>query len=202
MACSGSAVCSNRSGFTLFDCAAGAGLPAHCHARGNIDDEKVHRRNACRSWSDRVADLCGHGDKTKHHRVACRGLPTIGLAAASSLDDLAHDRELFENVFAKAPADMDQIDWWQFGRLMSSQARLCETLLLQVIEGALPEDAMDRLGCNGWRTILDDPKTACVWPSMRRWVSTAFREFVEEGRDSELIDCSGYAVPQTPWGPS
>ena len=109
------------------------------------------------------------------------------------------------DLFGICGADMNQIDWWQFGRLMSSQARLCETLLLQVIEGALLEDAMGRLGrlgCNGWRTILDDPKTACAWSSMRRWVSTAFREFVEQGRDSELIDCSSYAIPQTPWGPS
>ncbi len=151
-----------------------------------------------------IATLIFVAMEIKQNTIASRAAAyqAIGLAAASSLDDLAHDRELFENVFAKAPADMDQIDWWQFDRLMSSQARLCETLLLQVIEGALPGNAMGRLGCNGWRTILDDPQTACVWPSMRRWVSTAFREFVEEGRDPELIDCSGYAVPQTPFGPS
>ena len=151
-----------------------------------------------------IASLIFVAMEIKQNTIASRAAAyqAIGLAAASSLDDMAHDRELFENVFAKAPADMDQIDWWQFNRLMSSRARLCETLLLQVIEGALPEDAMDRLGCNGWRTILDDPKTACVWPPMRRWVGTAFREFVEEGRDPELIDCSGYAVPRSPFGPS
>ena len=141
----------------------------------------------------------------RQNTIASRGeaYQAIGIAAAHSLDELAHDREFFENVFAKAAADMTQIDWWQFGRLMSSQARLCETLLLQVAEQNLPEGAMQSLGCNGWRTsILGDPKTACVWLDLRQWVGDAFREFVEGGQDTELIDCSGYAVPQTPFGPS
>jgi len=126
----------------------------------------------------------------------------IGLAAASALDDMAHDREFFENVIAKDPAHMDEIDWWQFLRLMAARARLCETLLLQVQEGALLEDAMDRLGCNGWRTVLEDPKTACVWPSVRRWVSASSREFVEEGQDPDRIDCGAYSIPTRPFGPS
>ena len=125
----------------------------------------------------------------------------IGLAAASTHESVAHDREMLENVFAKSPSEMDQLDWWQFGHLMSGLARVCETLLHQTREGALPESAMDDLGCFGWRTVLDDPKTACVWPFVRPWVGTAFREFVEEEGGSHF-DCSDYPTPQTPFGPS
>jgi hypothetical protein len=126
----------------------------------------------------------------------------IGLASASAHNDLAHDRSIIENVFMKAPAEMNRADWWQFSALMSGLARVCETLLHQIREGALPESAMDDLGCYGWRTVLDDPKTACVWLPMREWVGTAFREFVEEEGDPERFDCSGYPVSQTPFGPS
>ena len=39
------------------------------------------------------------------------------------------------------------------------------------------------------------PKFACVWPLIRPEVSDSFREFVEEGRDTNAIDCSDYDIP-------
>ncbi len=57
---------------------------------------------------------------------------------------------------------------------------------------------MERLGYAGWKAIFDDPKYpkfACVWPLIRPGVSEAFRQFVEEGRDPNAIDCTGFAIP-------
>ena len=52
-----------------------------------------------------IVSLVFVATEIRQNTVALRtaAYQAIGLAAAASLDDLAHDRELFENVFAKAP---------------------------------------------------------------------------------------------------
>lgn len=90
---------------------------------------------------------------------------------------------------------MDATDWRQWALKLTAFARLGETILLQVEQGLLPPDAMVRLGYAGWNGIFEEPTEACVWPLIRPGVSDSFREFVEEGRDPNAIDCSGYAIP-------
>lgn len=125
----------------------------------------------------------------------------IGIASTAAWDSQAHDRE-FVALQEMDPADMDAIDWRQWYNKFSVFARLAETTWLQVEQGLLPEDAMERLGFSGWRDIFDPsapnyggPKVACVWPLIRPVVSPSFRQFVEEGADPTAIDCSGFAVP-------
>ena len=93
-----------------------------------------------------IASLVFVAFEIRQNTVALRAAAyqSIGLSGASTLGEVAHDRDFLENAFAKAPGEMDRVDWWQFQRHMASLARTCETLQLQVVERALPEDAMDR----------------------------------------------------------
>jgi len=94
------------------------------------------------------------------------------------------------------PAEaMNTSDWAQFAMKMTVFARLGETVLLQIEQGLLPTDAMERLGFIGWMRIFEDPKTACIWPSIQRDVSTSFRQFVERARRTETIDCTPFDIP-------
>ncbi len=69
----------------------------------------------------------------------------IGIATAAAFDSLAHDREFL--ILAQKAADaMDKADWGQYAAKMTVFARLGETVLLQVEQGLLPPDAMERLG--------------------------------------------------------
>ena len=78
---------------------------------------------------------------------------------------------------------------------MTVYARLAETVLLQIEQGLLPPDAMERLGYRGWAGILESQKRACVWPLIRPGVSTSFREYVEGAQEPSTIDCSGFDIP-------
>ena len=143
-----------------------------------------------------VASMIFVGWEIRQNTVAARSAAyqAIGIATASAFDNMAHDRQFLISTRKEAAA-MDTSDWLQYGNKMTTFARLGETVLLQVEQGLLPPDAMERLGYLGWETIFDDPKDACVWPLIRTGVSAAFRQFVEEGRDPNAIDCSGFAIP-------
>ena len=126
----------------------------------------------------------------------------IGIASAEAHDNVAHDRQFI--VSTQEASDMDGTDWRQWRWKATVFARLAETTLLQVEQGILRGDAMERLGFSGWRDIFQPlapnyagPKWACVWPLIRPEVSESFREFVEDGRDPNAIDCSGFAIPVT-----
>ena len=126
----------------------------------------------------------------------------IGIASAEVHDNWAHDRQFIVSTEGKEAAAMDTTDWRQWSRKVTVLARLVETVLLQVEQRLLPLDAMERLGFSGWRDIFEPsapnyagPKYACVGPLIRPAVSTAFRQFVEEGRDPDAIDCSGFVIP-------
>jgi len=119
----------------------------------------------------------------------------IGIATAETFDSWSHDRQF--PVMSESAASMDTTDWRQWALKLTAFARLGETILLQVEQGLLPEDAMDRLGYTGWRSIFHSPAYGCVWPLIRPGVSTSFRRFVEEDGDPGGIDCSSYAIPSS-----
>ena len=50
--------------------------------------------------------------------------------------------------------------------------RLAETMLLQVEQGLLPPDALDRLGYGILHRYLSFPIYACIWPDIVSGVST------------------------------
>ncbi len=85
-------------------------------------------------------------------------------------------------------------DWRQYATKMTVFARLGETVLLQVEQGLLPEDAMERLGYRAWKSFVAYPKTACIWPIIRIGASDAFRNYVEGAQDTGTVDCSEYQI--------
>ena len=143
-----------------------------------------------------VASLVFVGYEIRQNTIAARAsaYQAIGIATASAFDTRAHDRNFLE-MDKKSLEDMNETDWRQYATKMTVFARLGETVLLQVEEGLLPPDAMDRLGFSGWSRTFSDPRTACVWPLIRPGVSASFREFVEGFDNGSSIDCSSFEVP-------
>ena len=125
----------------------------------------------------------------------------IGVASAAVWDTQAHDRE-WVALQLKNPSEMDAMDWMQWRNKFTGFARLAETTYLQVMDGVLPENAMEELGFSGWGDLFDPSapnfggaKIACVWPLIRRELSPAFRDFVESSGDPNAIDCTEFEVP-------
>ncbi len=142
-----------------------------------------------------IASMIFVGWEIRQNTVAARSAAyqAIGIATAAAFDNMAHDRQY--SGASKGAAAMDTTDWRQFALKMTTFARLGETVLLQVEQKLLPPDAMERLGYTGWQGIFEEPTEACVWPLIRPDVSASFREYVEEGRDPNAINCSGFAIP-------
>ena len=145
-----------------------------------------------------IASLVFVGTEIRQSNAQARAAAyqTIGTATAEVFNTSAHDRE-FSAILIKDPSDREPVEWRMLAEKSSAFARLGEMILLQIEQGVLGEDAIDRLGYGSWRTFLDQPE-GCVWPLIRPNVSTAFRLLVEEGRDIEELDCSTYTLP----GPS
>ena len=120
---------------------------------------------------------------------------SIGLATAEAYLALAYDDEAVRIAYVTPLDSLDEIDWGRSFAEWSAWARLTETLLLQVEQGLLEEDAMDRLGYAEWRTVLENPQFACLWPSIRRTVSPSFIRYIEEGARVNQVDCSAYRLP-------
>jgi hypothetical protein len=118
----------------------------------------------------------------------------IGTATAAAFDSRAHD-PAFEELWLKDPMDMSPVEWQQLTQKFNGIARLGEMILLQIEQGVLDPDAIERLGYAGWQSFLDHPKLACLWPQIRVGVSPEFRALVEEGKDPEAVDCSSYDIP-------
>jgi hypothetical protein len=144
-----------------------------------------------------VASLIFLGLEIRQSNVQARAAAyqAIGIATAAAYDSEAHDRQ-FTMLRQKAADDMDASDWAQLAAKMTVFARLGETVLLQVEQGLLPPDALDRLGFIGWKRIFEDRKIACIWPLIRPEVSSSFREFVEGEQNVDEIDCSSFDIPQ------
>ncbi len=144
-----------------------------------------------------IASLIFVGYEIRLNTVAARAsaYQAIGIATAAAIDNWAHDEQMMMLGQKKADA-MDATDWDRFAMKMKVFARLGETVLLQVEQGLLPPDAMERLGYRGWMEFLQDPMTACIWPLIRPEVSTSFREFVEGAQSVNEIDCTSFDIPQ------
>ena len=115
-----------------------------------------------------VLSLAFVGYEIRQNTIASRAAAyqAIGIAGADALDSWAHDEQLWRLQLKKAD-DMKAADWERFALKMKVFARLGETVHLQVEQGLLPPDAMERLGYRGWVDFLKYPKTACIWPLIR-----------------------------------
>ena len=143
-----------------------------------------------------IASMIFVGLEIRQSNVQARAAAyqAIGIATAAAFDNAAHVRQFSGN--SKGAAAMDSPDWRHWTLKLTTFARLGETVLLQVEQGLLPSDAMERLGYSGWQGIFDEPTESCVWPLIRPGVSASFREYVEEGKDPNAIDCSEFAISQ------
>lgn len=145
-----------------------------------------------------VASLIFVGYEIRQNTIAARAAAyqAIGIATASAFDSQAHDTDYL--TLAQKPADsMTAIEWSQFAAKMTVFARLGETVLLQVEQGLLPTDAMERLGYHGWSRIFENTKEACVWHLIRPGVSTSFRNYVENGQNAKAVECSAFDIPDS-----
>ena len=143
-----------------------------------------------------IASLLFVGFEIRQNTMVARAAAyqSIGVATAAAFDSAAHDPQWLASTQKTADV-MDETDWTQFRLYMTIFARLGETVLLQVEQGLLPQDAMERLGYGVWTTLFKFPKLACVWPLIRPGVSTSFREYVEGAQDPNTIDCSDFDIP-------
>jgi hypothetical protein len=141
-----------------------------------------------------IASLVFVGYEIRQNTIAARAAAyqAIGVATASAWDSTAHDQQFLE-VLYKTPEDMTTADWRQYAAKFTVFARLGETILLQVEQGLLPPDAMDRLGYRPWTSFIKIPKTACIW-HLIPGKSDSFRAYVENGRQPNIVNC-GDDVP-------
>jgi hypothetical protein len=103
----------------------------------------------------------------------------IGIATSEyhlSLLDARMNRLETESAYPEAVQRWTLADWESFARMYTANLRMLETILLQVDQGLLPSDAMERLGYN-WGPILSNPAFACLWPDIQ--VGPSVRQFIE-----------------------
>ena len=98
-----------------------------------------------------IASMIFAGLEIRQNTIASRAAAyqALGIATATVFDNQAHDRQFLMSVQGKDPAAMDTTDWRQFHSKFTAIARLGETVLLQVEQGLLPDNALERLGYGG-----------------------------------------------------
>lgn len=144
-----------------------------------------------------VASLVFVGYEIRQNTIAARAsaYQAIGIATASIFDSIAHDPQYLETR-SKPPNELSFQEWTQLVSKMTVFARIGETVLIQVEQGLLPPDAMERLGYRGWKSISGNLWLTCAWPIIRSGVSDEFRAYVEGSEDLILVDCSEF--PRSP----
>jgi hypothetical protein len=97
-----------------------------------------------------VFSLAFVGYEIRQNTIASRAAAyqAIGIAGAMATDSWAHDDQIWRLQTMK-PDEMIAADWERFAMKMKVFARLGETVHLQVEQGLLPLDAMERLGYRG-----------------------------------------------------
>jgi hypothetical protein len=118
----------------------------------------------------------------------------IGIATANfhyDTDAVIHRLNL-ESLYPEAIAQWDGEDWERYFRYWVAGFRLAETVLLQIEQGVLPPDAMQRLGYSYFRIgFLSIPAAACVWSqiSSNGAVAPALIEYVERTPMTDRYEC-------------
>ena len=80
-------------------------------------------------------------------------------------------------------------DWEMAERMETADLRMLEMIQLQVEQGLLSPDAVDRLGYN-WGPILSNPAMACMWPELRTQVSASVQKLIEDStRARDRVPC-------------
>ena len=94
-----------------------------------------------------------------------------------------------EANYPEAVAKWSLADWDRVYRPYVSSFRLYEAVLLQIEQGLLPPDAMDRLGF-AWRGGLGNHAMACLWPRIAPSMSAQVRSRFEAQTPAEdRVEC-------------
>ncbi len=138
--------------------------------------------------------------RTSNVQARAAAYQEIGIATAeiwAGVGESPQPSVLFlESLDPDLVAAWEADDWAQNFAVMTGWARLAETALLQVEQGLLPPDAMERLGYSGGPDWLNRfPAFTCMWPSLRGRVGTALRERMEGARTEPTFDCEELNVP-------
>ncbi len=115
----------------------------------------------------------------------------IGIATSEfhqAFDDRLN-RLYSESLYDQSVERWTLADWDRYDRSITADFRMLETILLQIEQGLLLPDAMQRLGYN-WGPVLAIPAIACLWPSISQGVGESVRGLIEAGTPvGDRFDC-------------
>jgi hypothetical protein len=141
-----------------------------------------------------VASLVFVGWEVRQSNIQARAaaFQAIGIATAeyhASLDDRSI-RLFAEARYPEAVAAWSALDWDRYYRLQLSGLRMVETLLVQVEEGLLRPDAMDRLGyAIEGNPSLATPGFQCIWPDLSGFIGPSLRSLMEGALGADRFEC-------------
>jgi hypothetical protein len=141
-----------------------------------------------------VASLVFVGLEVRQSNLQARAAAyqAIGIATAewhASLDDRSI-RLFTEARYPEAVATWSVGDWDRYYRLQLSGLRMVETFLVQVEEGLLSPDAMERLGyAIQGNADLATPGFQCIWPDLSGFVGPSLRGLIEEDLQAGRFQC-------------
>ena len=133
-----------------------------------------------------MASLVFVGTEIRQNTIAARSAAyqELGLHIATNFYlQTAHDPQFAElTTIATDPARLGEIDdtgWTQLRNQMMAALRTMETVWLQVEEGLLPPDALERFGLlTTGRGLLSGPVFERLWPGVRGSLHAEFYSFL------------------------
>jgi len=121
--------------------------------------------------------------RTSNLQARAAAYQAIGIATSEFHRDFDArlNRLETEGRYPEATARWTLQDWEAISRMWTADLRMVETILLQVEQGLLPDDAMERLGYNWVHSIpaLERSDLACLWPQLRLQVGSEVRRRIE-----------------------
>jgi hypothetical protein len=129
-----------------------------------------------------IASLAFVGIQVRESNIQARAAAyqSIGIATSEfhRSFDARMNRLVTESEYPEALQRWTLADWEALERIYTADLRMLETIRLQVDQGLLPPDAMERLGYN-WGPVLKSPAYACLWPELRNGVGPSVRQLIE-----------------------
>ena len=132
-----------------------------------------------------IASMVFVGFEIRQNTIAGRSAAymEIGIATGESWQAQAHGSVYAELVVLSRDTsrwnEIDEAGWVRLAAKMTEVMRRWETVYLQVEQGLLPDDAMERLGFGVsprvyWPTTLDR-----LWPQVRNRMDPEFATYIE-----------------------
>ncbi len=150
-----------------------------------------------------IASMVFVGMEIRQSNVQARAaaFQAMGIANAQLAQEIAADDRLSvlwaEHNNPDRLEEWTQTDWAKYFRSIISFARLTETVHIQVEQGVLPPDALERLGYLSANEYLGSwAAFTCVWPRVVNSVGQSLRAYVEQVPVADRYDCSHIDLSQ------